>query len=79
MIDQTGCGLWLKLDRTTTWPILQVQFTLKKKLSYHDQSDQVQPMTITRQNNNETEHTHVVYAENNIELSWTIGLGAICD
>ena len=36
-------------------------------------------MTKTRQDNNMTNSTGVVYAENDTELSWPIWSGANCD
>ena len=33
----------------------------------------------TRQDNGVIDHTSVVYAKNDVELSTLIGLGAICD
>ena len=58
---------------------MQMWFMLKMKLSCHDRSNQVQPVIITRHNNDVTKHTRPVYAKNNIELSWSIGLSVIYD
>ena len=33
----------------------------------------------TKQDNDMIDRTSGVYVENNIELSWLIGLGAVCD
>ena len=32
----------------------------------------------TRQNNNVSDHTSMIYVENETELSWSIGSSAIC-
>lgn len=49
--DRSRCGLWLKPDRTTTWLILSVWSTLKRKLNYHSRSGRVQSLMVndTRQ------------------------------
>lgn len=36
-------------------------------------------MTNTREDNNVTDHTNVVYIEKEIELPWLIRVGAVCD
>ena len=49
------------------------------KLNCHDRSEWVWYVTKTRKNNNVTDCIGVVYIENKTELSWLIGLGAVCD
>ena len=49
------------------------------KMSYHDRSDRVSSMMKTRQDNNMTDYTGVVYVENGNELSWSIISGANYD
>ena len=44
----TQCGLWLKLDRTINWPIIQVHSTVKIILNYHDRTDRVLIVIETR-------------------------------
>ena len=53
-----------------TWLIIQVWSTLKTKLSYRDQSDQVQFVTKIRQNNNVIKCTGIVYVKKDTKLSW---------
>ena len=55
------------------WPIVQVWYTLKLKLSCHDWSHYVQSMTKTKKDNDVTNHIGAIYAKNEIELSWLIG------
>lgn len=76
--DRTRCDLWQELDRRLTWLILQVQSMMKIKLNYPDKLYQVWFMMKTTQYNDVTDPTNVVYAEDEIELSWLIGKGAIC-
>ena len=61
------------------WPIVQVWYTLKLKLSCHDWSHYVQSMTKTRKDNDVTDHIGAIYAKNEIELSWLIGQGVTYD
>ena len=49
------------------------------KLSFCDQLDWVQSMIKTTQDNNVTDYIDALYAENEIELLWTIRQGAFCD
>ena len=58
-----------------TWPIVQVQYTLITKLNCCDQSNWVPFVIKTKQDNDMTNCKGAVYAKNNIELSWLIGLG----
>ena len=51
----------------------------KTKLSCLDQSDLVQSMTKTKQDNDVTNHINVIYAENETKLLWSIGPGAVDD
>ena len=51
----------------------------KTKLSYHDWSDWVLFVMKTRQDNDMTKHIGVVYAENDIELSWAIRPSVLYD
>lgn len=48
-------------------------------MNYHYQSDQVQSLTKTKQDNDVTYCTGVVYVENHTELSWPIKSGAVYD
>ena len=77
MIDQTGYGLLWKPDKTTTWSIVWVGFTLKTILNCSDWLDQVQSVTKTRQDNDVIDHIGMTNAEIKIELSRLIKLGAI--
>ena len=36
-------------------------------------------MKKTKQKNDVTDHIGAFYVENNIEISWPIGLGVVCD
>ena len=49
------------------------------KLSCHDRLDQVWYVTKTKQDNDMTDRAGAIYDENEIELSWLIGSGVICD
>ena len=55
---------------------MYVRFMPKMKLSCHYRSDRVPFVKKTRQDNDVTNRTGAVYVENDIELSWLIGLGA---
>ena len=52
---------------------------LKSKLNYQDLSDRVWSMRKTRQDNDVTDRTGVIYVKNDIRLLWPIGAGSICD
>ena len=56
-----------------------MQSTPQMIINYRDQSDRVQSITKTTQDDDVTDHTGVVYTENNTELSWPIGVGAVFD
>ena len=62
-----------------TWSIVQVSSTPKMELNCHGQSNSVQTMTKSRQDNNVTDHTGALYAKNETELSWPIRQGAVYD
>ena len=47
MTNKTKCPLWLKLDGTTTWSLVQVWCMPKTILNYCDQSDWVSTMMKT--------------------------------
>ena len=79
MIDQTGYGLLWKPDKTTTWSIVWVGFTLKTILNCSDWLDQVQSVTKTRQDNDVIDHIGITNAEIEIELSRLTKLGAVCN
>ena len=49
----------------------------KSKLNYKDLFDRVQSVMKTRQDNNMIDRTDVVYAKNEIDLSWLVRLGAV--
>ena len=49
---------------------------LKTKLSFHDWSDWVCSIIKTRKNNNVNDHKDMIYVENDIEVLWSIELGA---
>ena len=51
----------------------------KMKLSYINWSDRVPTMTKIRQDNHMTDCINPIYIENEIELSWSIGLSLVCD
>ena len=55
-------------NRTMTWLIVHVQFTLKMILSYRDCSNQVQFVTKTRQDNDVIDYISVIYVEIETEL-----------
>ena len=57
--------------------IVQIWYTLNTKLSYHNQSNQVWPITKTKQDNDMTDCIGLVYVENNTELSGPIGPGVV--
>ena len=42
MTDPIGYGLWRRPEKTITWLIVQVQYTLKSELNCHDQSTKMQ-------------------------------------
>ena len=50
-----------------------------RQLSYRDRLDRVSSVKKTKQDNDMTDHTSVVYIENDTEMSWPIGSGADCD
>ena len=79
VIDRTECWPWRKLYRTTMWLIIRMWSTMKLKLSYPNQSDLVQFVMKSRHDNNVIDHTSLVYARNEIELSWSIEPSAVCD
>lgn len=63
--------LGMAYDKTkynTMWSIFHVRSTLKIKLSYHDQLDRVWSVMKTRQDNDITYRTDVVYAKNDTEF-----------
>ena len=60
----TDYALWWKLDRIMTWLIIQVHSTLKSILHYHNWSNQVSSMKKIRDDNDVTNCTGVVNAEN---------------
>ena len=49
------------------------------QLSYRDRLDRVSSVKKTKQDNDMTDYTSVVYIENDTEMSWPIGSGADCD
>ena len=61
------------------WLNVQVQCTLKMKLSYGDHSYRMLSMMKTKQDNNLIDHKGVVYLKNETELSWPIRLSAVCE
>ena len=79
MIDWIGCGLSQKLDKTTTWSIVQVQPTSEMKLSYRDQLDLVWSMIKTRKDNNVTNRIGLVYVRIETELMGSIWSSAVHD
>ena len=68
-----------KPEKTMTWPIVKVWFTPKKKLSYHDQSDWVQPVMIIRQDNDVTDCIGLVCSKTESKLLGFIWLGIVYD
>ena len=61
------------------WLIVVVQSRSRMKLNYKDLSDKVSYMMKTRQENEITDCTGAVYAENKTKLSSPIRHGAVCD
>lgn len=78
MMDQTRCGMWWKLDKTTTWLIIMVQSMLKMKLSYRDWLDWLKFVKKTRQDNDVSNSKYVVYIENETNLSCLIKPSGVC-
>ena len=77
--NQFGYRLWWKPNRTMTWLIIQMQSTLKMKLSCHDWSDWVWSVTKTRQDNDMTNHVGLLYTKIKIELLGPIWSGVVYD
>ena len=61
------------------WPIVQVQSIVEMILNCHDQSDQVLIVIEIKQDNNVGDNIKSVYAIDEIELLWPIGLGLVYD
>ena len=59
--------------------IVMVQSMLKMKLSYRHQSNPLQVVTKTKQDNDVTNRTDTVYATNEIELPSLIRPSVVCD
>lgn len=76
---RTRCGMLPKPNKTMTWSTIQVRFTLKKKLSYHDQLDLVQSMTKIKEDNDVIDHIGLVYSKTKTKLLSPILLGDVCD
>ena len=64
VIDQTRCGMWRKLDKTMTWPIVMVWSMSKTKLTTHNYHDR---------------SYIAVCGKNDTELLWSIRLGVDSD
>ena len=62
-----------------TWLMVNMQFMLKMKLTYHFRLERVLFVMKTRQDNNVTNRTTTIYVKNDIELLWLIESGAICN
>lgn len=77
--NQIECYLLLKLDRTMTWSLVQVQCTPKMILNCRDRSNWVPTMMKTKYDTYLTDHIDRVYAKNETELLWSIKPGMICD
>lgn len=77
--DWIGYLLWRKLDRITTWLIVQMWSTSNLKLSCHDRLDRVWFVMKTRQNNDMTDHIALVYVEIKTKLSRPIWSHEVCD
>lgn len=60
-----------------TLSIIQFCFTPQRKLNYHAWFDKVRYMTKTRQDNDMTDSTGVVYIDIEIDLSWLIEQDAV--
>ena len=56
-----------------------MRYTLKKKLSYCNQSDWVQSVTKTRQNNGVIDHINMVYTKTEMELLGSIWPSVVYD
>lgn len=61
------------------WPIVQVQSIVEMILNCHDQLDQVLIVIEIKQDNNVSDNIKSVYAIDEIELLWPIGLGLVYD
>lgn len=61
------------------WLILEMRSTLKMKLSYHEQLNQVHSVMKSRQDNSMIDRIGLVYVVTKIELSITVWLGVVCD
>lgn len=73
-------GQWCDQSyRKTMWPMVDVRYTLKMILNFHNRSNWVQSVIKTRQDNDVTDRIGVHYVENKTELSWTIRWGVVCD
>ena len=55
-----------------TWLMVNMQFMLKMKLTYHFRLERVLFVMKTRQDNNVTNRTTTIYVKNDIELLWLI-------
>lgn len=69
----------MKPDKIMMLSIFHMRFMTKTKLSYYDQSDRVQYIMKTKQNNDITDRTGTIYAKNDTELSWLIEPGVVYD
>lgn len=77
VIYRIESSLWRKLNRTTTWSIIKIWSMPKSKLTYQYRFDRMRSVMKTKQGNDVTHRTCTVWAENEIQLSWPIGSGAI--
>lgn len=69
--------------KNDTWPqhdrFYMCKLYQKTKLNNHDRSGKVQSMMKVTQDNDGTDHTSMVYTENETKLLWLIRQGRIYD
>ena len=79
MTNRTGCGLSQKADRIMTWLVIKVWSLQNMILNCKNQSDSVQFIMKTTQDNDVSDHTGVISIEYDIELSRPITLSVVYD
>ena len=79
MTDQTRYGLSLKPNRIMMWLILHVRYTPNTILNFCDLSDRVLTVTKTLKDNDVTNRTDAVCAENETKMLWPIEPDMIYD
>lgn len=71
--------VYVKTKTQLLEPIQHGAIYAKRKPSCCNRNDRVSFVTKTIQDNDVIDYVEAIYAKNNIELSWLIGLGADCD